>query len=194
MSEQNKQEAHTWRKAMQYRAARECVTYWPDERGIVPQNLLKTKNEFHLRPEKFIRLGDFWETERDAKCYSQQVWQTSFEKNIPVNLAHSLWIHASFWRTLELFQRQKLLRDGVERSAYGLFRAHRYHLELNWTEHAAVHVFTTNRRSADRQWAVSVITTRTYCALLWRALCVFFPRFCSRSLKILPVTFGCHRF
>ena len=42
---------------------------------------------------------------------------------------------ASVRRTLELFQRQ---RWGNFRetgwSAYGLFRAHRYHLELNWTE------------------------------------------------------------
>ena len=42
---------------------------------------------------------------------------------------------SSVRRTLELFQRQ-LWENFWETgwSAYGLFRAHRYHLELNWTE------------------------------------------------------------
>ena len=42
---------------------------------------------------------------------------------------------SSVRRTLELFQRQLLGNFCETRwSAYGLFRAHRHHLELNWTE------------------------------------------------------------
>ena len=42
---------------------------------------------------------------------------------------------SSIRRTLELFQRQRwgnFWKTGC--SAYGLFRAHKYHLELNWTQ------------------------------------------------------------
>ena len=45
---------------------------------------------------------------------------------------------SSVRRTLELFQRQLLEISWETRwNAYGLFRAHRYHLELDWTEHVS---------------------------------------------------------
>ena len=45
---------------------------------------------------------------------------------------------ASIGRTLEPFQRQRWGNVWQTAwSAYGLFRAHRYHLELNWTESTA---------------------------------------------------------
>ena len=151
---------------MQYRAVRECVIYWPDERGTVPPKLLKTKSGFHLRPEKPIGLCDFWETETDTKCYSEQVRQTSFRKDFFVcfvNLAHLLWIHASFWRTLELFQRQRWgetsERDGMERK--WTFPSAQI---PSWTELNAL-LYLWSRQIVGLP-IDSVITTRTYCALL----------------------------
>ena len=54
---------------------------------------------------------------------------------------------SSIRRTLELFQRQRWGNFRETRwSAYGLFRAHRYHLELNWNTNLTDTLFSFNTR------------------------------------------------
>ena len=66
---------------------------------------------------------------------------------------------SSIRRTLEPFQRQHLeIVWETGWSAYGLFRAHRYHLELNWTELK----WTSSHHTHHSSCLVCLFTILTY--------------------------------